>query len=108
VFTVWQARSHLTISGNTTFTIPTKTLRRFQAESLLYKIHSYGIEGAEPAVDHLANFEEFYTSPRKMVRVFKVLNVDMDSKQHPVGSYPPALAKVMEEMHAFGSRPEQQ
>ena len=75
------------------------------ASSILYQMHSYGIDGAEPPVPtgSLTHYEEFYTSPRKMVRIFKVKNVDADSKAHPVGSYPPALEDIMTQMKPFGS-----
>eukprot|EP00729_Bicosta_minor_P012226 gene12226-34573_t len=73
------------------------------AESVLYKLHSYGIENANPKVDELTHYEEFYTTKNKMVRVYKVKDVDAASKAHPVGSYPPALQDVVDKMKPFGS-----
>ena len=73
-------------------------------DSLLYQIHSYGIEGADPQVPELTHYQEFYTTKNKMVRIFKVLNVSQESKSHPIGSYPEALREFMDEMVPFGSR----
>ena len=73
------------------------------ADSVLYKLHSYGIEGATPAVDTLEHYEEFYTTKHKMVRIYKVKDVNVESKNHPVGSYPPALQQVVDKMKPFGS-----
>eukprot|EP00039_Didymoeca_costata_P005752 m.84217 g.84217 ORF g.84217 m.84217 type:complete len:750 (-) comp12958_c0_seq2:72-2321(-) len=71
-------------------------------DSLLYKIHSHGIKEADPPAGDLTLFEEFFTSKNKMVRVFKVLDTDKESKNHPVGSYPPALQDVVNEIKPFG------
>lgn len=54
-------------------------------QSLLYKLSVAGlVPGAEP----LTYFKEAYTSPNKMVRIYKVLNV---APRHPFGTYPPQL-----------------
>jgi dolichyl-diphosphooligosaccharide--protein glycosyltransferase len=54
-------------------------------QSLLYKLSVAGlVPGAEP----LTYFKEAYTSPNKMVRIYKVLNV---APRHPFGTYDPKL-----------------
>jgi len=53
--------------------------------SLLYKLSVAGlIPGSEP----LTYYKEVYTSPNKMVRIYKILNT---APRHPFGSYSPAL-----------------
>uniref|UniRef100_A0A6B2KYV0 dolichyl-diphosphooligosaccharide--protein glycotransferase n=1 Tax=Arcella intermedia TaxID=1963864 RepID=A0A6B2KYV0_9EUKA len=53
-------------------------------ESLLYKLSVYGIKDNKP----LKYYQEVYTSPRKMVRIYKVLDV---AERHPFGTYHPQL-----------------
>ncbi len=69
-------------------------------KTLLYTLHSYGFD---PAVPKPKNFEEVYMSPNRMVRVWKVLKVDKDSKAHPFGTYPPALAPILAQKKDFKS-----
>jgi len=64
-------------------------------KSLLYKLHFYKFS---PEVSVLTKFEEAYTSPNRMVRIYKVKDV---APRHPVGSYPPALDFVLKKSKAF-------
>ena len=53
---------------------PSESMR----ESLLYKLHSFGMQAEVP---ELEKYEEVYTSKYKMVRIWKVLDVDEESKR---------------------------
>lgn len=76
---------------------PSELMRK----SLLFQVHSSGIR---PDVPPMTRFEEAFTSEHRMVRIFKVKNVDEESKQwckdHP-GQYPPALEKVLAQKNDF-------
>ena len=75
-------------------------------DSLLYRLHSFGVD---EKVGNLTYFEEEYSSQRKMVRIFKVKDVDADSKAfvtatlasyeegewYRPGAYPPALDSTL-------------
>eukprot|EP00040_Diaphanoeca_grandis_P031426 m.188033 g.188033 ORF g.188033 m.188033 type:complete len:240 (+) comp32328_c0_seq1:1611-2330(+) len=67
-------------------------------KSLLYQLHSYRMD---PLVKKPTNFEEVYTTEHDMVRIYKVLDVDVASKNHPRGEYPPALKETLAEGQAF-------
>eukprot|EP01127_Copromyxa_protea_P000109 TRINITY_DN10115_c0_g1_i1.p1 TRINITY_DN10115_c0_g1~~TRINITY_DN10115_c0_g1_i1.p1 ORF type:complete len:736 (-),score=161.56 TRINITY_DN10115_c0_g1_i1:24-2231(-) len=54
-------------------------------QSLLYKL---SVSGLVPDSEPLTYFKEAYTSPNKMVRIYKVLNV---APRHPFGTYDPKL-----------------
>ena len=90
------------------------------AKSLLYNIHSAGIKpGVGPDKKY---FTEAYTSKHGLVRIFKVMNVSMESKAHTAdpanricdapgswyceGQYPPAeeLQKVLRKRRSFSQR----
>ena len=65
-------------------------------KSILYKMHYYRFH---PDITlNKKKFEEVYTSPNRMVRIYKVNNV---APRHPVGSYPPALKFVLDKSKAF-------
>jgi dolichyl-diphosphooligosaccharide---protein glycosyltransferase len=63
-------------------------------KSILWKMHFYGYD---PSVK-LSKFEEAYTSPNRMVRIFKVKDV---GPRHPVGQYPKALDFVLKKSRAY-------
>jgi len=67
-------------------------------DSLLYQLHSWDID---PSVPEPEFFEHAFTSKNRMVRIYSVKNVDPDSKKHPVGSYPPAIQKIVDQGKAF-------
>lgn len=67
-------------------------------ESMLYTLHSHGMD---PKVKQPTHFEHVYTSKNKMVRIWKVNDVDPTSKAHPFGSYPPALTETLSKSVAF-------
>jgi dolichyl-diphosphooligosaccharide--protein glycosyltransferase len=46
-------------------------------ESLLYRLHSYG---RDTEIEPLEHYEEVYQSKHSMVRIWKVLDVDVESK----------------------------
>mmetsp|Transcript_48259 Transcript_48259/g.134744 ORF Transcript_48259/g.134744 Transcript_48259/m.134744 type:complete len:796 (+) Transcript_48259:96-2483(+) len=89
---------------------PTEMMR----ESLLFKLHSHGSKDveADPTM-----FEEAYKSKYGLVRIFKVLNISVESKAwvadprnklcdapgswYCPGQYPPALDKLFEKKKAF-------
>eukprot|EP00982_Pelagococcus_subviridis_P014179 31311-Pelagococcus_subviridis.AAC.10 len=52
---------------------PSDTMR----ESLLYRLHSYG---RDTEIEPLEHYEEVYQSKHSMVRIWKVLDVDVESK----------------------------
>jgi len=54
-------------------------------QSLLYKLT---VAGLVPNAEPLTYYKEAYTSPNKMVRIYKILNV---APRHPFGSYSPQL-----------------
>jgi len=78
------------------------------AESMLYKMHSHNVVPGVHVDPNL--FEEVYTSPYGLLRIFKVLNVSEESKawsmdpknyacDHPgswycPGQYPPGFPEV--------------
>ena len=68
--------------------------------SMLYQVHSYGLD---PDVNEPKYFEEAYTTEHSMVRIFKVKDVDEESKewirQHH--TYPPALDHILEMKQDF-------
>ena len=83
--------------------------------SFLYKLHSHKlVDGVE--ADPM-QFEEVYRSKYGKVRIFKLLNIDEESKSWIAdpsnricdapgswfcrGQYPPALAEVLEKKHDF-------
>ena len=89
--------------------VPSDSMR----ESLLYRIHSYGMD---PRIAPLKHYEEVYMSKFKMVRIWKVLDVDEDSKAfiasgknrqcdaggwYCPGSYPEALREVLAKKRDF-------
>ena len=89
--------------------VPSDSMR----ESLLYRMHSTGFD---PSVAPLKYYEEAYTSKYKMVRIFKVLDVDEESKRFVAsganrncdaggwycpGSYPDALKEVLAKKKDF-------
>ena len=59
---------------------PSETMKN----SLLYRLHSFGMADDVTSLEH---YEEVYTSPKKMVRVYKVLGVD-EVTLSPLGSFP--------------------
>eukprot|EP00048_Salpingoeca_helianthica_P015016 m.224640 g.224640 ORF g.224640 m.224640 type:complete len:744 (+) comp16518_c0_seq1:2306-4537(+) len=63
-------------------------------KSILWKMHFYGYD---PSIK-LSKFEEAYTSPNRMVRIFKVKDV---GPRHPVGQYPKALEFVLKKSKAY-------
>jgi len=67
-------------------------------KSLLYQLHSYRFDSQVPKPKY---FEEVFTTEHDMVRIYKVLDVDQESKNHPKGEYPPALAEILAEGQAF-------
>ena len=67
-------------------------------ESTLYQLHSWNIDHSIPDPEF---FEHVFTSEHRMVRIFKVKGVDQKSKQHPIGSYPPAVEKIVQKGKAF-------
>eukprot|EP01126_Amoeba_proteus_P009083 TRINITY_DN1344_c0_g1_i4.p1 TRINITY_DN1344_c0_g1~~TRINITY_DN1344_c0_g1_i4.p1 ORF type:complete len:509 (+),score=89.55 TRINITY_DN1344_c0_g1_i4:101-1627(+) len=54
-------------------------------QSILYKLSVHGLVEPSP---NLTYYKEAYTSPNKMVRIYKILNV---APLHPHGSYPPQI-----------------
>ena len=88
---------------------PSESMR----ESLLYKLHSFGMQAEVP---ELEKYEEVYTSKYKMVRIWKVLDVDEESKRAAAagenkkcdaggwycpGEYPEALRDVLSKKRDF-------
>ena len=72
-------------------------------ESLLFQLHSYRLD---PEVPKPKYFDEVFTTEHNMVRIYKVREVDMDSRNHRLGEYPPALKEVGRESSALpGLRP---
>jgi dolichyl-diphosphooligosaccharide--protein glycosyltransferase len=82
-------------------------------EILLYRLHSFGMDAKIAPLQH---YEEVYTSKYKMVRIWKVLNVDAESKRlaasgenracdgggwYCPGSYPDALNQVLAKKRDF-------
>ena len=53
------------------------TRARPMRESLLYRLHSYG---RDTEIEPLEHYEEVYQSKHSMVRIWKVLDVDVESK----------------------------
>ena len=88
---------------------PSESMR----ESLLFRLHSYGMS---PDVEPLEKYEEVYASKYKMVRIWKVLEVDEESKRiaaeggnhecdaggwYCPGTYPAALEDVLSKKKDF-------
>ena len=88
---------------------PSESMR----ESLLYKLHSFGMQADVP---ELEKYEEVYTSKYKMVRIWKVLDVDEESKRAAAagenkkcdaggwycpGEYPEVLRDVLSKKRDF-------
>ena len=82
-------------------------------ESLLFKLSAYGLV---PNVEALEHYEEAYTSKNKMVRIWKVLGVDEETKRatnagehrkcdpggwYCPGEYPEALREVLSKKKDF-------
>jgi hypothetical protein len=61
---------------------------------VLYRLHHYRLDESKGI--ELNYFEEAYTSKHRMVRIYKVKKVSKKSKNHPFGSYPPRLQKVLD------------
>jgi len=88
--------------------LPDGTPTPSMAESMLYKMHSHNVVPGVHVDPNL--FEEVYTSPYGLLRIFKVLNVSEESKawsmdpknyacDHPgswycPGQYPPGFPEV--------------
>ena len=75
-------------------------LSKGMKESMLYQVHSYGLN---PDVKEPLHFEEAYTTEHQMVRIFKVKDVSEESKawikiHH---TYPPALKAVLAKKQDF-------
>ena len=72
--------------------------------SLLYALHGAGItEGVEEAAV-AGMFEEAYTSKNRMVRIYRVVDPDAESRafcEANPGSYPPALAETLAQSEDF-------
>ena len=60
-------------------------------ESLLFQLHSYRLDSDVPKPKF---FDEVFTTEHNMVRIYKVRDVDVNSKNHKFGEYPPALKEV--------------
>jgi dolichyl-diphosphooligosaccharide--protein glycosyltransferase len=81
-------------------------------ESLLYRLHSWKLS---PDVEELELFKEAYTTKNKMVRIYKVLKVDKESKEFvelcqdmpeedickESKGYPPALEQILSKKRDF-------
>ena len=71
--------------------------------SMLYQVHSYGLD---PDVPEPVHFEEAYTTKDAMVRIFKVKDVSEESKEwikiHH--TYPPALDDLLAKKQDFQQR----
>ena len=55
----------------------------------------------DPQVPQPEYFEHAYTTKNKMVRIWKVKDVDATSKAHPFGSYPPPIQTIVDQGKAF-------
>jgi len=69
--------------------------------SLLWQLHGWRLD---PAIPPLTHFEEAYTTSRHAVRIYKVLDVSLESKAWRVAhgpGYPPALQSVIETAKDF-------
>ncbi|EEH59053.1 glycosyltransferase family 66 protein, partial [Micromonas pusilla CCMP1545] len=85
---------------------PSDTMR----ESLLYRLHSYG---RDTEIEPLEHYEEVYQSKHSMVRIWKVLDVDVESKGagahracdgggwYCPGGYPDALRETLASKRDF-------
>ena len=75
---------------------PSATMRA----SMLFQLHSYGMD---PDVSEPQFFEEAYTTSNKMVRVYKIKDVDEASRTYcdEHHAYPPALDSVLGQAKAF-------
>merc|ERR1711998_353336 len=69
-------------------------------ESVLYKLHTYRLD-PQANVNKLTYFKEAYTTKNRMVRIYKILKVSKESKEHPFGTYPPKLGKIMAKAKDF-------
>ena len=83
--------------------VPSQMMR----ESILWRMHHHRFD---PRAKPLTLFEEAYTTTNRMVRVFKVLDVDAESKAWRAAKgvecsrqecYPDALKPVLEQRNAF-------
>jgi dolichyl-diphosphooligosaccharide--protein glycosyltransferase len=70
-------------------------------ESVLYRLHHHRLDESKMGNKKLTFFEEVYTTTNNMVRIYKILNVSKASKNHPHGSYPPKLKKVLDKAVDF-------
>uniref|UniRef100_A0A7S4F3N1 dolichyl-diphosphooligosaccharide--protein glycotransferase n=1 Tax=Chrysotila carterae TaxID=13221 RepID=A0A7S4F3N1_CHRCT len=83
------------------------TPSKMMQESVLWRLHHWKLD---PKAEKPLHFEEAYTTRNRMVRIYKVLDVDEESKrwrkEHGPG-YPPALQQVLaaskpfEQIHGF-------
>jgi dolichyl-diphosphooligosaccharide--protein glycosyltransferase len=103
------------------FTDLQRTPSKMMGESLLYKLHSHELKPGVQA--NPAYFEEVYKSKYGKVRIFKVLNIDKESKawvddpRNKVcdtpggwfcrGQYPPALANILAQGTDFNYKDKQ-
>jgi len=69
-------------------------------QSMLYQVHSYGLDPDVPEPKH---FEEAYTTEHQMVRIFKVKDIDEESKKwiKEHHTYPPALDHILKMKQDF-------
>ena len=72
----------------------------FFQQSMLYQVHSYGLDPDVPEPKH---FEEAYTTEHQMVRIFKVKDIDEESKKwiKEHHTYPPALDHILKMKQDF-------
>jgi len=81
---------------------PNKMMR----ESLLHKLHTWKLDKTYGNFN-LVGYEHAYSSKHNMVRIYKVLNVDEDSRKHGKenhGTYPPGLDAVLATRNSFDQR----
>lgn len=69
-------------------------------KSLLYQLHNYRLNPAVPKPEY---FDEVYTTQNRMVRIYKIKDVDEESRKFAdeYHTYPPALDPILAQSNSF-------